>query len=447
MSTLVPSPLSRLLPRTMASRLYLILFAGLLIAHGLSFALLFYERYTSATSLMLSNAQRDVATAVAVLDHVPAAERARWTPLLERKAFRYILGPGTTGGPLDSDRAREITHLMSVALGSKYPLRVNAVSKSPERFHIHLRLSDGSPLTIEVTPSPLPIAQWLPFVFVAQLLLLLLCAWVAVRLATRPLARLASAAESVSPSGDGPRLQAEGPVEVATAVSAFNAMQDRIARYLRERLQILAAISHDLQTPITRMRLRTEAMDDSPERGKLIGDLAEMEHLVRDGIAYARSAHGASEAPRRLDLDAFIDSLVLDYQDVGKPVTLSGRIGEPVTTRPLALRRVLGNLVDNAIKYAGGAELQVDRHGEAEVTISVLDRGPGIPDGELESVMQPFYRLEASRNRDTGGAGLGLAIAQQLALSIGGSLTLRNRDGGGLRATLTLVDLAQGAKN
>ena len=443
MSTHAPSPLSRWLPRTMASRLYLILVAGLLLAHGLSFGVLFYERYTTATSMMLSNFERDIATSVAVLDHIPASEREHWLPMLERRTYHYLLGPGEAGGALSSERAEQITRLASMVLGDKYPLQAGTVSVKPERFQIHLRLSDNSPLTIEVTPAPLPLAHWLPFVFAAQVVLLLLCAWVAVRLATRPLARLANAAESLRPSGEGPRLPAEGPVEVAKAMAAFNEMQDRIAHHLQERLQILAAISHDLQTPITRMKLRTEAMEDSPEREKQIDDLAEMEHLVRDGITYARSVHGATESPQRVDLNAFLDSLVCDYQDIGKAVTLSGSVEQPMTTRPQALRRVLGNLIDNAIKYAGGAEVNAEVSDVGLVSIGILDRGPGIPDDQLESVMQPFYRLEASRNRDTGGTGLGLAIAQQLITSIGGSLALRNREGGGLAATVTIKDLGQ----
>ena len=443
MSKQGPSPPLRWVPRTMASRLYLILFVGLLLAHGLSFGLLFYERYVSATSMMLSNLQRDVTTSVAVLDNVPASEREKWLPILERRTYRYILGPGQSGHPLTSDRARAVVRQISTVIGDRYKVRANSVSASPERFHVHLTLRDGSPLTIEITPMPLPIAQWLPIVFAVQVGVLLLCAWIAVRLATRPLARLAHAAESLSPDGDGPRLTAGGPVEVATAMTAFNTMQDRIARNLKERLQILAAISHDLRTPITRMKLRTEAMSDSPERGKLIDDLSEMEHLVRDGVAYARSVHGASEPPRRVDLNAFLESLVLDYEDTGKTVTISSRIRLQVTTRPQALRRVLSNLLDNAIKYAGAAELNVTGGDRQSVSIAVLDRGPGIPDDQLESVMQPFYRLEASRSRDTGGTGLGLAIAQQLTVSIGGSLALRNREGGGLQATVTLDNIDQ----
>ncbi len=186
------------------------------------------------------------------------------------------------------------------------------------------------------------------------------------------------------------------------------------------------------------MKLRIEAMDESPERAKMVVDLDEMQHLVRDGVAYARSAHGGAEPPLKVDLDAFLESLAYDYQDSGKQVGLVGRIGIPVTTRPRALRRVIGNLVDNAIKYAGTAEIEASTDNDGKVSISVLDRGPGIAEHELEAVLQPFYRLEASRNRDSRGAGLGLAIAQQLALAMGGTLALRNREGGGLQVMLTL---------
>src|SRR3546814_2392797 len=188
-------------------------------------------------------------------------------------------------------------------------------------------------------------------------------------------------------------------------------MQDRIASYLKERMQLLGAISHDLQTPITRMKLRAEFIDESTDKAKLTPDLGEVERLVREGIEYARSAHGTEEKPVRIDLNDFLDSLVCAYQDTGQQVSLSGRQSAPLLTRPHALRRVLGNLIDNALKFSGAAEVSI-REGAQEVSVFVQDRGPGIPQGELDAVLQPFYRVEGSRNRDTGGTGLGLAIAQ-----------------------------------
>jgi signal transduction histidine kinase len=155
-------------------------------------------------------------------------------------------------------------------------------------------------------------------------------------------------------------------------------------------------------------------------------------------VAYARTLHGTSEAPCRIDPDALLDSLVGDYLDAGQTVTLDGKVGTAVITQPHTLKRVLGNLIDNALKYAGDAQISVAAK-DGQFIVRVRDHGPGIPEAELEQVFQPFYRLEASRNRDTGGTGLGLAIARQLVQAIGGTLTLRNHPDGGLEACLTLV--------
>jgi signal transduction histidine kinase len=227
-------------------------------------------------------------------------------------------------------------------------------------------------------------------------------------------------------------------VEVAQAAKAFNAMQRRIADYLAERVQILAAISHDLQTPITRMRLRAELLDNDTAREKFQGDLNAMQELVEEGIAYARSAQGSTEAACSTDLYALLDSLVCDYADAGQRVGLAGTIETPITTRPKTLKRVIMNLVNNALKFAKDVEITIEHGASDRVSITVCDRGPGVPPSELKAVLQPFYRVESSRSRETGGTGLGLAIAQQLALALGGTLTLSNRSGGGLEARLSL---------
>ena len=429
----------RWLPRSMASRLYLIIFAGLMLAQGLSFAVLFYERYQSATAVMLNTVEHEVATSVAVLDRLPAAERPNWLGRLQRDNYRFLLGPGRPGRPLVTARSKEVFQRIAKEVGPAYRASADTISMRPELYQVHFVLHDGSLLTLEVMPrGVLPVAQWLPFMLALQLLLLLACTWVAVRLATRPLTHLARAAESITPAADGPRLSEEGPTEVAQAAIAFNTMQERIGRHLKERLHILASISHDLQTPITRMRLRAEALEDGEERSKLLKDLREMEHLVREGVAYARSAHGGAEIPVRMNVGAFLESLVFDYQDVGKPVRLVDSVDGTAMVRQQALRRVLSNLIDNAIKYGGSAEVGAWRGTQGALCIAVSDRGPGIPAAELEQVLQPFYRLEVSRNRGTGGAGLGLAIAAQLTRAIGGELALANREGGGLRATISL---------
>ncbi|WP_242538745.1 sensor histidine kinase [Trinickia acidisoli] len=429
----------RWLPRSMASRVYLIIFVGLMLAQGLSFALMFYERNESATTTMFDTVEHEVGASVAILDRLPSAERASWLGRLQRDNYRFMLGPGQPGIPLATQSAREVTRRIEKEVGPGYRVQGDTISTAPQRYQVHFTLHDGSPLTLEIDPRGVPpIAQWLPIVLVLQLLLLLVCTWLAVRLVARPLAQLAQAAEAMTPTADGPRMSEEGPVEVARAAIAFNTMQERIVRHLKERLHILASISHDLQTPITRMLLRAESLEEGEERQKILGDLHEMEHLVREGVAYARSAHGGAEVPVRMDVKAFLESLVFDYQDIGKDVTLVESIGGAATIRRQALRRVLGNLIDNAIKYGGAAEVSAWRSEEGAMCVAVCDRGPGIPDNQLDQVLQPFYRMEGSRNRDTGGAGLGLAIATQLTRAIGGSLRLSNRQGGGLTAIVTL---------
>ncbi|MEB2649522.1 HAMP domain-containing sensor histidine kinase [Pseudomonas canadensis] len=425
-------------PRTLASQLSLIFLISLLCAHGLSFSAQFYERYISARTAMLGNLENDVSTSVAVLDRLPVNERASWLPRLDRQNYRYLLNAGVTGEPMSSDDVPMAATSIADALGEHYALTFRDIPGMQKHFQAHLTLADGSPITIDVRPAALPVAYWLPVVLVLQLALLLGCTWIAVRLAIRPLTRLARAVETLDPNAHPTPLDEKGPTEVAHAAAAFNEMQKRIAEYLKERMQILAAISHDLQTPITRMKLRAELMEDCAERDKLWSDLGEMEHLVREGVAYARSVHGATETSHRINLDAFLDSLVFDYQDMHKQVSLTGKSAVVFDTRPHALRRVLVNLVDNALKFAGSAELEVGSTADGELSIKVLDRGPGIAEDELVQVMQPFYRVESSRNRGTGGTGLGLAIAQQLAVAIGGSLTLSNRPQGGLCAEIRL---------
>lgn len=424
-------------PRTLASRLALIFFTGLVLAYGLSFSLQLYERYISSRSMMLSNLEQDVVTSVAILDRLPAEERAAWLPRLQRHNYRYLLNSGTSGQVMPTEDPPMAAESIVKAIGQRYHLTFQEIPGPAPHFQAHLQLTDGAPLTIDVTPAGVPVARWLPTVLLIQLAVLLGCTWLAVRLAIRPLTRLAQAVDNLDPDKPGPLLDESGPREVRYAALAFNALQARIAAYLKERMQLLAAISHDLQTPITRMKLRVEVMDEGLEKDKLWSDLTAMEHLVREGVAYARSMDSGTEAPCRVKLDAFLDSLVFDYQDSGAKVERLGAADITLQTRPHALRRVLVNLVDNALKFAGAAQLEVE-HAGTSTLIRVLDEGPGIPPTELDDVLKPFYRVEGSRNRSTGGTGLGLAIAHQLTQAMGGRLTLSNRKTGGLCAEIEL---------
>jgi signal transduction histidine kinase len=425
------------LPQSLAARLALILLVGLVLAYGLSFSSQFYERYQTGRNVMLNNLSTDVSTAVALLDRLPAEERAGWLPLVERRNYRYLLDQPILGEPMDMQQLPAAALTIAQTVAKRFEPVFQTMPGTRLHFQVHMTLSDGKSLTLDVTPGAIPIAQWLPVVLILQLLVLLGCTWLAVHMAIRPLTRLAQAVDKLDPDAPSPSLDEKGPSEVVYAARAFNTLQSRIAAFLKERMQLLAAISHDLQTPITRMKLRVEQMNGSQEKDKLWSDLSEMQHLVREGVAYARSMDSAAETECRIDLDAFLDSLVCDYQDSGQAVSLNGSTAAVINTRPHALRRILTNLTDNALKFGGSAELTVQNTGSG-IQLQVLDHGPGIPEAELEHVLQPFYRVESSRNRETGGTGLGLAIAQQLSQALGGKLTLNNRIEGGLCVTVEL---------
>ncbi len=362
-------------PRTLFARLALILCVGLALAQTLSFWSTMTERNQASNSMMMGYIEREVTGSVALLDHLPAAGRAEWLPRLAGRSYAFILGPGVPGAAPDTRLSALAAESIADGIGTTYPLTANAVPGEPKHVQVHVRLSDGTPLTIDMSPmSNIPLSRWLLLTLALQLAVLAACCWLAVRLATRPLHQLAHAADTLGPDLKAARLREGGPSEVARAARAFNAMQDRIAMYMTERIQILAAISHDLQTPITRMRLRVDVMDDSAQHAKLRQDLHEMETLVKEGVTYARTLHGAAEVPCSINPDALFDSLVCDYVDAGHEVSLQGRIADALVTRPKALRRILGNLVDNALKFGGAAGIMVVASRDGQVTISVLDR-------------------------------------------------------------------------
>lgn len=430
----------KLWPASLQSRLVVMIFLALLLANALTLSLLLYERMSSARSVMLGNLEYDVATSVAILNRLPAAERPQWLARLARGNYRYQLTAGQGGDYPTSWRVRDAVRTLQETLSGTYPLSIVAIPGPREHIQAHLTLHDGAPLTIDLWPRLPAIARWLPVVLAAQFLLLLFCAWYAVRQVVRPMTRFTRAIDHLEPAMNVPEVMAEqGPVEVRHAARAFNAMQTRIHDHLQERARILAAISHDLQTPITRMKLRVEMAEQPELRDKLLEDLDNMTRLVREGIAFARSAQPLEESRQRLNLNDFLDTIVCDYADVGKAVRfIPGAIQRPVLIQPQALRRIMSNLIDNGLKFGDSVTVSLEDAQNGDITIKVADEGPGIPDDQLEAVLQPFYRLENSRNRDTGGTGLGLAIAAQLASQMAGKLTLRNCSRGGLEVSVLL---------
>jgi len=301
------------------------------------------------------------------------------------------------------------------------------------------RLTDGTVVTFRHSlPQtgldwPMTLLGLLAIVGVSVALL----SGLAVRRLTKPLASLAEAAGGLARNLDRPPLPETGPLEVAQAAKAFNSMQRELKLYLETRAQALAAVSHDLRMPITRLRLRLERLDEGELRTKMDGDLSEMDGMIGNTLEFLR-AGSITEKASKVDLDALIDSVVEDMTSVGATIRQSGAASVPVEARPLALRRCLTNLIDNARRYGGGhIDISVTELSD-RVEVNIEDRGPGIPEEDLERVFEPYVRIEISRARHTGGTGLGLAIARAIAKSHGGDVQLKNRAGGGISAILTL---------
>jgi signal transduction histidine kinase len=314
------------------------------------------------------------------------------------------------------------------------------------QFKGQARLSDGSWVGFRLQePRRLPV--W-PRRLITNMLIIVgvlaLLSFIAVRWVTRPLHRLTQAAEALGRDINRPPLMENGPQEVRRAARAFNAMQERLSRYIRTRTAILTAMSHDLKTPITRLRLRAELLEQPEAHDKFVRDLSEMESLVNATLGYMRGLDDR-EPLRATDIRALVGALAADTEELGRPVRVYGAPVGPFYGKPEGLKRCLQNLLDNAVRYGRDVELEIVDRPEV-LTLCVRDRGPGIPELEIERVFEPFYRVEQSRNASTGGSGLGLSIARNLAQSMGGDVTLHNREGGGLEAKLLLPRARPGGK-
>ncbi|MGP1676706.1 MAG: ATP-binding protein [Burkholderiales bacterium] len=468
----------RLAPRSLFGRLVLILLGGLILAQIATVYINLTERdqlLYRAGGMRLAQQMSDI---VKLLDSLPAAERRKVVavfnapPLavsLDRPritaregsesdfqhsmftaVLRYALGedaqvnvvrledapasfrPGPRGGPQEMP-------MMSMMQGGGWGRGMGrGFSAEGTYFTVQIALHDGTWVTFDSYLSPQAAAVPLRLALTLLILLgsVIALSLVAVRWVTGPLSALATAAEKLGEDINRPPLPETGPSEAQRAARAFNTMQRRLARFIADRTRIFTAMSHDLKTPITRLRLRSELLEDEALRAKFDKDLEEMEAMVTQTLDFMRDA-STQEAVQRVDAMALLESLQTDYEDTGNKVEIEGSIVQPYPGRPLGLRRCLTNLVDNAIRYGNRATVKVEDSAE-RLTIRVLDGGPGIPEAELEQAFAPFFRGEASRSRDTGGTGLGLGIARNIARAHGGDLVLRNRPEGGLEAILTL---------
>jgi signal transduction histidine kinase len=286
--------------------------------------------------------------------------------------------------------------------------------------------------TVAIRFSRASLATWLSLSFLLGIALSMLAA----RRLVKPLGELAMAVERIGALGDAPLAQLRGPPELQETIEAFNRMQDRLRRLNTDRMRMIAAMSHDLRTPLTRLRLRAELVDNHDQQQKMLRDLNMMGGMIESVLALARD--DAKREPRSLvDLSELVEGICEDASDSGEPVTFSGPRGVTISCRPEALRRAISNLVDNAVKYGRCATVTLNPEAQ-RVIITVDDEGPGIPPSERKSVFEPFYRIDASRDPDTGGVGLGLYVTRSTILEHGGEISLASRTGGGLSVRLEL---------
>ncbi len=312
-----------------------------------------------------------------------------------------------------------------------------------QRLMIFLRLPDDRWVVCRAdwpTPRPWHSRNFLVAFLAMTLLASLLILW-AVRRLTEPVRLLGAAAERLGRDVNAPPMPEDGPTEVATAAAAFNTMAGRIRRFVSDRTFLLSAIGHDLRTPITRLKLRAEWMDDEEQRRKMLADLDELEAMVSATLAFGRDVAG-SEPAVPMDLAALLRT-VLDEATDARPgaaerIVFEGPERLRIQGRPVALKRAFANLVQNALANAGNVRLCLTPPLQGLIRINIEDTGPGIPADQLERVFEPFHRVEASRNRETGGTGLGLPITRNILRAHGGDVTLANRAEGGLCATVTL---------
>jgi signal transduction histidine kinase len=303
---------------------------------------------------------------------------------------------------------------------------------------LSVQLPEGEWLNARVgVPSPPPLLT--PQLILGSLLLYLFvvsaAVFIALRLA-RPLRGLTRAAEAFRGRNEPIVVEPSGPADLRNAILAFNAMNARVAKLLEEKDRTLGAIGHDLRTPLASLRIRAESVEPEDERDRMIATIEEMTATLEDILALAQSGR-SNEKVARTDVSALARSIADEFRDLGQRVSFSADAPHMLDAQPNLLRRALRNLVDNAVKYAGSAEVEVTKEA-GQARIAVLDRGPGLAADELDRAMGAFYRAEPSRNRETGGAGLGLSIAEAIADAHGGSLSLANREGGGLIAIITL---------
>ena len=458
----------RLVPRTLFGRLFLSVLAAVYLAQAVNFALVALDRERFVVAGNVHEWSRrivDLTFALQLLDPATrAVARSRLTRPDELQHVRRARAPlptlptPTVGVP---DFREALEKQLSSSLGAGYRVRVTPTSNTavpaitvtrqpPEGyesggrlFDVKVELPDRDTLLFRVAQgrrgAMLPRGLVLDLIILALMTAVVL--YIVGRSITQPLSDLSRAAEALGRDVRQPPLTEPSTLELRDAARAFNTMRDRLHRYIDSRTRVLAAMSHDLKTPLTRLRLRVETLDSEDTRERFGRDLDEMEGMVRGTLAMLKGL-ADDEIDTAVDINALLGTLQAEFAELGKSVQIRGRARASFRGRPQSLKRCLTNLISNAVNFGGRAQVVVEDG--AALVIRVQDEGAGLPLEELERVFEPFYRVESSRNRDTGGTGLGLSIARDIAQGHGGTLILRNLQRGGLEAILSLPRVRPG---
>jgi signal transduction histidine kinase len=446
---------------------------GTLVSHLLGLAIYLAANASSISQTREQNVVDQLATLTKVFERLPQDRREEIANDLtvERKGFRLRLSDRSDVDPLHAPQEDTIgvRRMLGLALGTEIDeqvladyrllpaeqfgftsdddaanraIFVNRVAqwfRFRETLTISVQLSDGVWMNARIRAPPFPLFFSTGLLLSLSLTVIVVFS-ITARAINRPLAGLArfgEAAEALGLDiGNAPPLDDSGPLEIRQAARAFNGMRDRIQSLIDDRTRMLAAMSHDFRTPLTRLRLRVEFFPDSPERSKMLRDIADMEEMVSVTLRFINDGV-ADEHREAVDFVSLLTELSIDLETELPEFELHGVRNVRVTCAPVSIRRAFTNLINNAKQYGHSAEIAVSLT-PSEVIVDVRDHGPGVPESERDNVFQPFYRLEPSRSRESGGSGLGLAIARSVIRAHGGDITLHDAPGGGLLARVQL---------
>ena len=454
----------RLIPRSFAIRLSLLVIAGFIAVTALFWFAIGKDRWQEGTEIFAtSTADRVVAITALLNDVETSREYEQLITAISHPGFRVLLPrrlPQQLGPHQNNTASREnkSPHGLAGLLHRQTQKRLrergmrsfrvltgdvgHQFNKTGGKLAKHRQLVVSTQLDNQLWATFITRVPFLdrhqrpPFGWILLGLgLLVFSIWMTHRL-SRPLSQLAKAADRFGVDVNAPAVNVSGPREVRQAAQAFNLMQERLRRFVADRTQMLAAISHDLRTILTRMKLRSELLEDDTQRAKMQSDIDEMNAMLEATLLFARDdAHVESSAV--MDISVLLSELCDDLSETGQKLNFSAAESIHCRVQSVSLRRAFSNVIQNALRYGGEASVRLVKK-EKQLLITIADRGPGIPIDQQEQVFSPFYRVEPSRNRETGGTGLGLTIARTIIRRHGGDIQLSNREGGGLLVSITL---------